>query len=196
MSFPVPESFTHALALTYEFPLLMPSPRDPASPSEPSSLQLASDFAATIQFPHGTIGETHGGGDNPAPPLSQKHTAVPTAPVMVGVIKRRNGPGEYPKYPPAPIGHGGQVTGDCGPQKVNMENTGTPVVGISGANGYPNAVGAEPGASGAQFRGVLIHPPHPNPHPSHFTTSSICPFMASIFPEVSPPISIFPVAGS
>lgn len=63
----------------------------------------------------------------PAAKLSPKQAATPIAPVIVGVMKRRNGPGAYPKYPPAPTGHGGHVGGDCGQQKVNAENVGIPL---------------------------------------------------------------------
>lgn len=51
-------------------------------------------------------------------------------------------------------------------------------------------LGAVPGARGAQLSGIEKQDPPPNPQPSHFTTSSICPLIASIFPELSPPISI------
>jgi len=77
------------LALTEELLLFEPSPREPASPFDPSFLQLASGCAATIQFPPGTSGETPAGGRFPVAPAGQKHIAVPTAPVIVGVIKRR-----------------------------------------------------------------------------------------------------------
>lgn len=53
-----PHCFIQAFALTYELFVFIPRPREPASPSEPSLLQPRRGFAATIQFPHGTRGET------------------------------------------------------------------------------------------------------------------------------------------
>ncbi len=82
-----PDGFIQAFALTYELLLLIPSPRDPASPSEPSSLHPTRGFAATTQFPHGTSGDAPGGGIFPLIiGIILKHAATPIAPVIVGVI--------------------------------------------------------------------------------------------------------------
>ena len=57
---------THAFAFTEASFVFIPRPSDPASPSEPSSLHPKRGMAATIQFPHGIIGEIPGGGIRPA----------------------------------------------------------------------------------------------------------------------------------
>ena len=81
-----PEGFTQALAFTFGLLLSIPSPRELTSPSEPSSLQLIRGVAATIQFPHGMRGDTHIGGIlHEIEEAHQKHAAIPTAPVIVGV---------------------------------------------------------------------------------------------------------------
>ncbi len=76
---------------------------------------------------------------------------------------------------------------------VSAENIGNPVLGLILPTGNPNAVGAEPGASGAQLSGIERQDHPPNPHPSPRTTSSIFELIASTFQEVSPPISILPL---
>lgn len=85
-----PHFFIHEFAFTKELLLLIPRLREPASPSEPSSLQPRKGFAATIQFPHGIRGEIHIIGVFPltmeVPP---KQAAIPMAPVIVGVIYMR-----------------------------------------------------------------------------------------------------------
>lgn len=82
-----PHFFTQALAFTKELSLSIPRPREPASPSEPSSLQPNKGFAATTQFPPGMSGEIPGGGILPLTAgITLKHAATPMAPVMVGVI--------------------------------------------------------------------------------------------------------------
>jgi hypothetical protein len=154
---------TQEFALKEELPpLLSISPCEPTSPLEPSGAQLASGFAATTQFPPGIRGEAHFGGIFPTitagPP---KHIAIPTAPVIVGVMKRRKKLDELsvPSHPPAPRplqvefkGEIGQTAGTHPPgvgSPVIAENTGIPESTVRGASGIPIIAGAEPGASGA-----------------------------------------------
>jgi len=56
--------------------------------SHSSPLHPRSGTAATIQFPHGTIGYTHGGFEYPAAIAgAPKQAAIPNPPVRVGVAK-------------------------------------------------------------------------------------------------------------
>lgn len=52
--------------------------------------------------------------------------------------------------------------------RVRAENIGNPAEGLIHCmfKGIPKMEGELPGASGAQFRGELRHPPPPNPHES------------------------------
>jgi hypothetical protein len=156
------------------------------SSSEPSHLQTGIDFATTIQFPHGTRGDTHGGGIIPFGKFGQKHMAVPIPRVSVGVQKIRNVLTEGgPIIHHAPNEHGGHTPGKGGVpgQIVNPANMGIPDKGVIfvGINGIPNSVGELPGARGAQFRGKFRQDPPPNPHESpsrRFCVISITEFTA------------------
>ena len=117
-----------------------------------------SGAAATIQFPHGTIGERPVPGFVPATDRKPKHIAVPCHPVRVGVQKTRKREFVAPSgnHHPAPIGHGGQMpTGDGGIHVVvGAAKTGSPrltakLSGFRGMSGYPIITGDDPGANGA-----------------------------------------------
>lgn len=105
--------FVQAFAFTKGLLLSIPRPREPASPSDPSSLQPKRGFAATIQFPQGTSGEIPAGGICPDKiGIGPKHAATPIAPVIVGVINNRK---KFmipvvPRYQPAFIESGHQAS--------------------------------------------------------------------------------------
>lgn len=57
--------------------------------------------------------------------------------------------------------------------RVSQLNNGSPSPTLNPSpTGFPNATGSDPGASGAQFIGKLIHPPPPNPHERPFARFS------------------------
>jgi hypothetical protein len=149
------------------------------SPSLPSPLQSARGAAATIQFPPGISGESPGGFERHAilagPP---KQIAVPIPHVKVGVTKIRikfvgfavpSRPQSQSVTPSTENGIGGQIAGSGGIRakfgvQVSAENIGSHSSTFNPSPiGTPNIVGSHPGASGAQFRGVAIHPPQPKP---------------------------------
>lgn len=69
---------------------------------------------------------------------------------------------------------------------VRAEKMGKPVLGTSELAGKPSTLGAEPGASGAQFIGIEMHAPPQNPQPRPWTSSSIAASISATFPLVSP----------
>lgn len=159
-------------------------------------------------------GETAFGGIFPVilagPP---KHAAIPTDPVIVGVMKNRKKfvGAHVPSFPPAlfdqHIGPGmkacfltgkilGRQQGDF-PQvvwfPVSALNTGYPVSGVSDHIGFPNTTGADPGASGAQFIGSERQLPPPNQHQSPWTIVSSAELILSMLSSDIPPRSMVPL---
>jgi len=195
--------FVHQLALKKELELELQlhvvdflNHCDHISQSDPSSLHQINGCAITIQFHHGIIGESQGGGiSHNANAGHQKHIASQIAQVNVGVtniLKKFSGFRVHNNHQADIHGHIGQgikangVTGHTiGKQQgtnqhiiciqVKAEKIGKPAVGCIkfGVIGIQKIVTELHGASGAQFNGIAIHHHQPNQQPNPLTKSSI-----------------------
>lgn len=88
---------------------------------------------------------------------------------------------------PAPVGLGGQKGGHVGHAGiVGKANTGHhSFICKPSPMGIHIKVGSFPGASGAQFNGLAIHEPHPNPQENHLIRKSSCPESSSTTCDIS-----------